>query len=200
MSFKKNKYLLFKNIITKQSATFLMGYSLLKRKVVSTMQETRYISPNETILGSFGDSQVDGTYCHYGDIAMDTLLQVLRSEIERKIKIKLVPTYSYQRIYKKGDILKRHKDRISCEISGTLNLGGDPWPIFIKKDKKEIKINLEPGDILLYHGCELEHWREPFLGDFCVQVFLHYNQESSKNPNLWDGRPHPGLPAHFKKG
>jgi len=200
MSFKKNKYLLFKNIITPDSATFLMGYSLLKRKVLSTMQETRYVSPNETILGGFGDSQVSATYNHYGDIAMDTLLQVLRPEIERKIKIKLVPTYSYQRIYKKGDILKRHKDRVSCEISGTLNLGGDPWPIFIKKDKKEIKINLKPGDILLYHGCELEHWREPFLGNFCVQVFLHYNQESSKNPNLWDGRPHPGLPAYFKKG
>ena len=28
-------------------------------------------------------------------------------------------------------ILKRHKDRPSCEISTTLNLGGDPWPIFI---------------------------------------------------------------------
>jgi hypothetical protein len=150
-------------------------------------------------MGTFNDSQTTNTYSHYGDLAMDTLLQVLRPEIERQTKMKLVPTYSYQRIYKKGDILKRHKDRMSCEISGTLNLGGDHWPIFVKKDNKEIKIDLKPGDILLYHGCELEHWREPFLGNFCVQVFLHYNQKNSKNPNLWDGRPHPGLPNWFKK-
>ena len=36
-----------------------------------------------------------------------------------------------QELYKQGDELKRHKDRPSCEISTTLNLGGDPWPIFI---------------------------------------------------------------------
>ena len=34
-------------------------------------------------------------------------------------------------LIKKVIELKRHKDRPSCEISTTLNLGGDPWPIFI---------------------------------------------------------------------
>ena len=87
------------------------------------MLKDRYISPFETALGKIkGDEQVKGTYCHYGDIAMETLLQVLKPELEKKIKLKLVPTYSYQRIYKKGDILKRHIDRNSCEISATLNL------------------------------------------------------------------------------
>jgi hypothetical protein len=51
--------------------------------------------------------------------------------------LKLNPTYAYARIYKKGDILHRHKDRFSCEISTTLNLGGDDWPIFIEKDPKK---------------------------------------------------------------
>jgi len=199
MSFKKNKYTVIKNIITPDSASFLMGYTLLKRKVLDTMKRYKFVSPYETILGEFGDSQVPGTYNHYGDIAMDTLLQVLKPLIEDKAKMKLVPTYSYQRVYKKGDILERHTDRNSCEISGTLNLGGDPWPIYVKKNNKEIKLDLKPGDILLYHGCEIEHWREPFLGNFCVQVFLHYNQASAKDPNMWDGRPHPGLPGWFIK-
>ena len=43
--------------------------------------------------------------------------------MEKKTGLKLHPTYSYARIYKAGDImLKRHKDRFSCEISTTLNL------------------------------------------------------------------------------
>ena len=27
-----------------------------------------------------------------------------------------------------------------------------------------IKVDLKPGDMLLYSGCELEHWRDPFPG------------------------------------
>lgn len=54
--------------------------------------------------------------------------------MEEATKIKLIETYSYARIYKKGDILHRHKDRASCEISTTLNLGGPQWPIFLEPD------------------------------------------------------------------
>ena len=215
MTFKKNKYTIFKNILSPQFASFLTGYSLLKRKALDTMLKDRYISPFETALGKIkGDEQVKETYCHYGDIAMETLLQVLKPELEKKIKLKLVPTYSYQRIYKKGDILKRHIDRNSCEISATLNLGGDPWPIYVENDSKNIyykkgeyrpgdskgkKINLNVGDLMIYRGCEVEHWREPFLGTYCVQVFLHYNIADQVTTNVWDGRPHPGLPEWYVK-
>ena len=66
-------------------------------------------------------------------------------------------------------------------------------------NNKGISINLKPGDMLIYSGCELEHWREPFDGDDCAQVFLHYNQISKKaDQNLFDKRPHLGLPSWFK--
>ena len=130
-------------------------------------------------------------------------------------KLKLNETYSYARIYKKGDILHRHKDRFSCEISTTLNLGGDKWSIYLspnenvgKPDGKKItvtsnakgmKVDLKPGDMLVYKGMELEHWREAFEGDNCIQVFLHYNQVSKKaDINRFDTRPDLGLPAWFK--
>jgi hypothetical protein len=125
----------------------------------------------------------------------------------------LVPTYSYARIYKHGDILKRHKDRPSCEISTTLNLGGDPWPIYIDgtgadnviDEQRNIikpnapegtKVLLEVGDMLVYSGCELEHWREPFKGQVCGQVFLHYNHRNGlfADKNKFDKRPLLGVP------
>ena len=120
--------------------------------------------------------------------------------METHTGLKLSPTYSYARIYKKGDDLKRHKDRFSCEISTTLNLGGDPWPIYLEpsgeEGKEGIKVDLEPGDMLVYRGIDLEHWRYKFEGENCGQVFLHYNNEehpdASKNKN--DGRVHLGLP------
>jgi hypothetical protein len=138
--------------------------------------------------------------------------------MQKKTGLKLTPNYSYARIYKKGDVLHRHKDRFSCEISTTLNLGGDPWPIYLDPTGKDyvidpykniikpnapkgIKILLQPGDMLVYKGNELEHWREPFEGEQCCQVFLHYNNIKTKGSaeNLFDTRPHLGLPEFFKK-
>jgi alkylated DNA repair dioxygenase AlkB len=126
-------------------------------------------------------------------------------DMEKVTGLKLYPAYTYARIYKPGDELKRHKDRFSCEISTTMNLGGDPWPIYLepsgKTDKKGIKVDLKQGDMLVYRGCELEHWRKPFTGNECVQVFLHYNniKTPGAKKNIYDKRPHLGLPPWFRK-
>jgi len=136
---------------------------------------------------------------------METLLERVRPKIEKETKLKLIPTYSFARLYKTGDILKRHKDRFSCEISATMFLGGEPWELYIEpsgqENKKGIKILQKPGDILIYSGCELEHWREAFKGKNCCQVFLHYNKAGSTQAkqNKFDKREFLGLPAYFKK-
>ena len=138
----------------------------------------------------------------YGDIAMDLLLSKIKPTLEKIIDIKLYPTYSYGRIYKTGNELFPHVDRYSCDISGTVFLGGDKWPIYLlSKEKKEIEVNLELGDILIYKGDKLKHWRKKFTGEHCVQVFLHYNNQKTKKAkeNIYDGRPHLGLPSSFKK-
>ena len=55
--------------------------------------------------------------------------------------------------------------------------------------------------MLVYRGCDLEHWRKPFEGDDCVQVFLHYNEEGTfTEKDKYDGRSHLGLPDWFRKG
>ena len=139
----------------------------------------------------------------------------LNRVIKKGIQLNLIENYSYARIYQKGNELKKHKDRFSCEISTTLNLGGDVWPIFLEPNSKKgendkngkyipskskgVKIILNPGDMLVYRGCELEHWRNKFDGNICAQVFLHYNDRSKKDSekNKFDKRPHLGLPSWF---
>ena len=135
MSFQKNKYCVIKEAIPKQIAEFVYNYFLMKRQVARTLFDTRYISPFTTEFGVWNDEQVPNTYSHYADIAMETLLLRTLPVMEKYTKLKLNPTYSYARIYKAGDILHRHKDRFSCEISTTLNLGGDPWPIHLEPKK-----------------------------------------------------------------
>ena len=204
MNFKNKKFLIIKNAISKDLATFVYNYFLMKRQVARTLFDKRYISPFESMFGVWSDLQVPNTYSHYADIAMETLLLKLQPIIEKKTKLKLNPNYSYARIYKKGDVLHRHKDRFSCEISTTLHLGGDCWPIFLEPSGKEglkgIKVNLKSGDMLIYKGNELEHWREEFNGENCAQVFLHYNNLKTKGSkeNIFDKRIHLGLPSNLK--
>jgi hypothetical protein len=214
MSFEKNKYLVIKNAISDELANFCYNYFIIKRKVYDTLYQSKYVNNVNTDWGTWFDPQVPNSYSHYADIVMETLLLKLKPLMEEKTKLNLIENYSYARVYQNGNELKKHKDRFSCEISTTLNLGGDNWPIFLEPDSKKgmhkndkyipskskgIKIILNPGDMLIYRGCELEHWRNKFDGNNCAQVFLHYNDRSIKDSekNKFDKRPHLGLPSWF---
>ena len=198
MSFKKDKYQVIKGAISKELADFCYQYFLNKRAVARHLFDARFISQFTQYFGVWNDTQIPETYSHYADIVMETLLQKVKPVMEEQSKVKLIETYSYARIYKKGDELKKHKDRYSCEISTTMHLGGDEWSIYIEPD---IKIDLKQGDMLMYRGCDLKLWRKPFEGENCGQVFLHYNDASSKDAeqNKYDTRPILGLPAYFRQ-
>ena len=202
MSLKKNKYKVIKNCLSKELIDFLFHYFQNKRRVAKILFDSKYISPYNEDHGVWNDPQALGTFSLYGDTTFDTILEGLKYKIEKSVGHNLCPTYSYARLYKKGDILQKHTDRNSCEISCTLNLGGDKkWPIYYKPtNKKTIKVTLSSGDLLLYYG-KNEHWREPFNGEKCGQVFLHYNDGRDKKAlkNIYDGRQYPGLPSWFKK-
>ena len=207
MAFKKNKYTVIKQAISKDLAAFVANYFSMQKQVYDTCRAQRYISPFENIIGHYenDNEQIPNTYSQYSNIAMETLMLKCQPKMEEVTGLKLYPAYTYARIYKKGDELKRHKDRFSCEISTTMNLGGDDWPIYLEPSgevgKKGIKVDLKPGDMLVYSGCELEHWRNKFKGKECVQVFLHYNNRKTvgARDNMFDKRPHLGLPSWFKR-
>jgi len=196
-------------------ANFIFNYMMLQHDAVDYMLKHNQVNPVSPLIGR-PDGQVPGCYAKHGDWVMETLLMYMIPIMKAKTGLELVPTYSYTRLYEKGNILHRHKDRPSCEVSTTLHLGGNPWPIFLdpsgadfviygKEDRnnsikpgapKGIRIDLKVGDMLIYAGCELEHWREPFEGNICSQVFLHYNHANGPfaTTNLFDKRPMLGVP------
>ena len=215
--FKIKKYQVIKKALPYELANFIFNYFLLKRDAVKYMYDNN-IHSESGILGTWGDTQIPNTYSCYGDFVMDTLLMKMLPVMKQHTDLNLIPTYSYSRVYKNGDKLRRHKDRPSCEISTTIHLGGDPWSIFIDPTGSNnvideyqeihktnapngVQILLEVGDMLVYSGCKLEHWREPFKGNVCGQVFLHYNHVDGPfaSKNKFDGRPMLGIPQ-IKKG
>ena len=211
--FKDKKYVIIRKAISYELANFGFNYLLLKREATKWMQDNNYISKFTPGFGTWEDKQIPNTYSIYGDMFMETLMMKVLPIMQQRTNMNLIPCYTYTRVYKKGDILKRHSDRPSCEISTTLHLGGEPWPIFLDPTgqktvideykqihkpnaPKGISIDLEVGDMLVYSGCELEHWREPFEGDNCAQVFLHYNNVDGPfgTQNKFDKRPLLGIP------
>ena len=218
-TFKETNYKIVKKAIDSELFNFLYNYLILKANVVDNLFKNNYIEQFNKDWGYFGDdpqSNIKETYWCYSDFAFESLLLKLKEKMESITKMELIPNYSYVRLYRKGSILEKHKDRYSCGISATLNLGGDPWPIYIEPDPKYgnitpdhkyikgttegIKIKLNPGDMLVYNGIDCEHWRETFQGEKCGQVFLHYQEKSELSlKNSFDGRPFLGFPSFYSK-
>ena len=215
MSFKTKKYQVIRQALSKELANFIFNYMMLQRDAVDFMVKNQKINPYNPFIGTRSDRQIPGAYSKYGDWVMEALLMFMIPIMKAKTGMELLPTYSYTRLYEKGNILKRHKDRPSCEISTTLHLGGNEWPIFLDPSgqnfvvdeyknihkpgaPKGVQVDLKVGDMLIYSGCELEHWREPFQGTVCSQVFLHYNHANGPyaKTNLFDKRPILGIPKN----
>tara|TARA_R110001592_G_scaffold40826_9_gene133869 strand:- start:8097 stop:8837 length:741 start_codon:yes stop_codon:yes gene_type:complete len=216
--YKKNKYVLIKNFLSKEQADFIYNYGIIRRNRAAIMKQSKWKDYRPDIDGTFEDKQVPGTYSCYSDPMMETLLLQGLNGMRKITGLNLAPTYSYWRLYKNGDELKRHKDRPSCEVSTTLCLGYNnqnlkdkkkdwqkySWPMWVDKtggvSNKGVPIHMEPGDMIVYRGCEIEHWREKFLGNDHAQVFLHYNNlDGPYGTNcVYDGRYSLGLPPAFK--
>lgn len=149
----------------------------------------------------FLDGTAPGAMSSAGDVFMDALLMDLLPFAEDVSRAKLFPTYSYFRVYSRGDLLDKHTDRPSCEISLSLCLGYEakrPWPLMVEGPAGASSVELAAGDALLYRGIECPHWREPMDGEHTAQVFLHYVDQNGpyaewkydKRPALSFKRPH----------
>ena len=186
MNFNENGYYIIRNFLDPDFVKFIQSYFYTK------------IRGGQAITG---DIQAPHSYCIYGDSLMDTVLINSMEAIEKITERKLLPTYSYTRLYGCGDELVNHLDRPSCELSATIALGipdGEKVnPIYFSKksDKSNsVKIELLPGDLCLYRGCDLYHWRDPFTQKWCLQSFLHYVDANGPNKNnIYDGRYYLGL-------
>jgi hypothetical protein len=143
------------------------------------------------------DTQCPKSHSVYGVGLFDSLLEELCPHFEQVSGMKLIPTYSYARLYQPGETLKVHRDRESCEVSATITIDIDhenPWSIFFGFEGSEsdheysaydednkftylknvLEINMNIGDAILYKGKEIYHWREEYKGKQQAQVFLHY--------------------------
>lgn len=132
-----------------------------------------------------GDEQASNSSSYYDFFPFLEVLTQSVPYVSQLIDEPVFPTYSYARVYRPGDDLKRHRDRPACEISLTVNLfQSKDWPIWIQKPNGESSsVSFNQGDAMMYLGCEADHWRDEINQDRVVQLFLHYVR--ARGPNNW---------------
>ena len=151
--------------------------------VVSQYFENK-LKRGEWLEGAEGPVTVSKLF-YYADPLIEVILQKSKGAVEDVVCKELLPTYSYSRIYRAGEELKPHVDRPSCEVSATINVAsmGSTSPIYMKyEDAEPQKYILNPGDAVIYKGCEVTHWRDPLENDqLNVQFMLHYVDKNGPN-------------------
>lgn len=116
----------------------------------------------------------------YAPIPAQVFLGSLTAKMSVLVGRELLPSFSFWRIYRQGDVLNRHKDRNACEVSVTISLmpsdeDGGIWPIDVTDlQGRSHSIKLPLGSGLLYQGTEVDHWRDPLTISEHYQMFLHY--------------------------
>ncbi|NET23824.1 MAG: hypothetical protein F6K07_33060 [Okeania sp. SIO1H5] len=120
----------------------------------------------------------------YGDPLCDILLPRFQPLIERVTECKMHPVTSFARIYGPDSLLKRHTDWFMLELTCSLSVSAEPdrpWPIFLEKDGKELSLELSVGDMVVFRGSEMPHWRTKYEGKRALMVFLHYLDQNGPN-------------------
>jgi hypothetical protein len=130
----------------------------------------------------FTDNQCPNSPAVYNYVPLVELLLEKLAFVSEEAGTSLFPTFCYARSYMHGEELKPHKDRPASEVSVTVNLAGDhSWPIYFGHPLRGIaQTILEPGQGVIYLGCDVLHWREPFPGQSYQQAFLHYVRSRGK--------------------
>ncbi|HEV2799194.1 MAG TPA: hypothetical protein VGW12_01790 [Pyrinomonadaceae bacterium] len=181
-SFEQDRYTVVRGVFDERSMEIYTTYALM-------LQSNNRFRPLEGRAGF---------YDLYADPLMESLLLHLQPALERATGLSLLPTYSYLRIYETGAVLTKHTDRPSCEISASLTIGYDAselWPLWLESNQQSRSVLLRPGDMLLYQGRELPHWREGFEGRYWIQAFFHYvDAAGALTSYKFDGRTRIGAP------
>jgi len=194
MTFKENKYQIIRNALSRD----LINYININFEI---HENANYFFRQPTLENPypFGDGQSPNSFSWYSSIHSEAVLQFLKPTIEQITDTQLYESYSYARNYYRGAILEKHIDRPSCEYSATICISKDAdWGICIENvDGDVAEIELYPGDMIVYRGDLLRHWRNPYQGKTHRQLFLHYVDANGKYQNYkFDDRPMLGLPPN----
>lgn len=179
--FKENGFVVLRDVISSQTIAMLANYYwfLMRHQKL------------ERFPASLGK---------YGDLLSESLLVGYQKLFEEIGGCSLYPSFSFMRLYYRNSSLEKHKDRVGSEFAVSIAIDydtEDSWPLHVEDlNGKEHALKLNRGDLVLYRGCDLMHWREPYQGKSSLQLFLFYvDAEGPMKDFKFDSRKQLGDPS-----
>lgn len=179
--------------LSSEQLTLLSDYAQLKATI--SPKRHKYADPLQFV------------HREYGDTLMETLLEKLTPVIEQVTGLSLWPTLSFYYVYQRGNELKRHKDRSSCQIVAGLCIDADTafkatqgqWPLMLQVNDSSEAVDLNYGDMVIFKGHDIEHWRAPYTGEWFVSAIFGYVDQAGPfafqkyDQRKMLGKPHVGM-------
>jgi len=176
------------NVVDKEVCRFVAQEMRLLDEMVSHVDPSMGKEPGQ-----------EESFSWYGPLCLETLSLHIQPKLEKILGRQVLPSYTYGRIYRTNGHLDKHLDRRASEYTVSVCLEKDnthDWELCVQRRNKNVDVfTLEVGDILVYPGRDLVHWRNGrFQGKEQVQGFIQYVDANGDSTDLkWDGRPKMGL-------
>ena len=218
IDFVKNRYIVLRDFIPKEIITMTLdAWKVIERnpeqhKLYFHLEEDIiHDSPPASLKKSHG------SYCFPPAVALHHWLRnALRDVLDIRLKETYSYTRKYERgAYLKAHT-DRPSCEISTTVcldyktddntpwkvwgNGTQNwilrkqFQEDIWnevqniPHHQRKKNGSVQIALEVGDVLVYQGPNMVHWRDYLLGDYSYHMFLHFHNSSGQMQSMDDSR------------
>lgn len=166
--FAKEKFVVVRGLLDPYVRAFLESYY---RKILGKGKS--HFSKDGTSLNGSGEA------------CADMVMYTLRERIERETGLKLYPTFSFVRLYKEGDLLRKHIDQAANEVSISISIyASDPWPLEMTRGDEVFELDLEPGDGVIYRGMELAHERKKYAGREHLQVIIAFVEKGGAHEEM----------------
>jgi hypothetical protein len=208
MLFKKNQYTIIKNAISKDMCrVFAKEFRISRDLAMKANHQNTSVKSKECLNLNypFHDEMVENSFSWYSPLCFEALSDtIIKDIVEKEIHEPVYPTYSYARIYYNGAEMLPHIDRSSSEVSVSLCIDVDSnsssWNLFVLDDNTPVEIYQEPGDIIIYDGNNLKHWREKYQGSEQINAFMFYVRANGPRAELkYDTRDLLGESSHQRK-
>jgi hypothetical protein len=189
----KQDYIIIKRAFSSEMCELFAGYANLKARVKPNVWNNA--DPLQNI------------HREYGDALMETCLAQLTPWVEHAVGLELWPTLSFYYVYRTGNRLSVHTDRSSCQIVAGLCIGADDaykklhgaWPLWFNFKGRKEAVSIDYGDLVIFRGHEIEHWREVFSGEWFVSAIFGFVEKNGPyafqkyDQRKMLGKPHVGM-------
>ena len=188
--FIKYGYAVVRNIISEELAKFIADEFTMVKDVYYHIHNV----PLEDTT-RFSDPVVKHSFSYYAPLCFEILYPRIMPRCEEILNKKMIPSFSYARILYEGAKMEKHVDRNSHSMACTITfeIDKEPYDFWLTDlEGNDVALKLYPGDMCLFNGAKLVHWRNTYTGKKCIQATLGFADEEI---NRYDGRKLLGAPG-----